>query len=650
VNDPFQEHITAVERQLDVTRFRIEQARRAASDEDQMLEWLTVCATREAAAGEVEGTVVPSAWPRVRFGLTATENRVLWVLIAHEVCARSRAALRELETEQQPDVSLDVLRRVVYGPLPDARAWRDLSATGTLRSRCLIELIDGASRAPAHRQTFRVAPRVLALVSGHVDLDDDLVSLANLVDGDAGRVADLVIDEVASERVGERLATLHGLTIVCGLPGSGRRSLILRTAAGQARPLLLVECRWLPKATDELERVLRLLAREATLLQRLLVFLHLDELSGPAQLDVFESVVRPPAFATAKQPLARQWRRPPVQIELPRTTGTERALLWSRVLPGASKGDADLLAGMYPLAPALVHTVGHLATAKSGGAVRPEHVEAAVREILDDRLAAFGTRVSVTQTWDDVILPDEQTLAVVELLARIRQRRRVYEEWGFADKVGRGLGITALFSGPPGTGKTMCAGLVAKDLGTELYQVDVGRLASKWIGETEKNLGALFDAAEAGHAILLFDEADALFGKRTDVRSSNDRHANEQTNYLLQRIERFTGIAILTTNHETAIDEAFRRRLAVHVRFPVPDVDERERLWRAMLPTKAPIDDGIDFAALARKYVMSGGYIRNAVLRAAFLAADANESIGAYHLTHAALLEYEAMGKLATST
>ena len=145
-------------------------------------------------------------------------------------------------------------------------------------------------------------------------------------------------------------------------------------------------------------------------------------------------------------------------------------------------------------------------------------------------------------------------------------------------------------------------------------------------------------------------EADALFGKRTDVRSSNDRHANEQTNYLLQRLERFTGIAILTTNHETAIDEAFRRRLAVHVRFPVPDIDERERLWRAMLPEKAPIEDGIDFAALARKYVMSGGYIRNAVLRAAFLAADANESIGAYHLTHAALLEYEAMGKLATPT
>ena len=152
----------------------------------------------------------------------------------------------------------------------------------------------------------------------------------------------------------------------------------------------------------------------------------------------------------------------------------------------------------------------------------------------------------------------------------------------------------------------MCAGLLAKDLGTELYQVDTSKLVSKWLGETEKNLGGLFDAAEAGHAILLFDEADALFGRRTDVRSSNDRHANEQTNYLLQRLESFTGIAILTTNHDTAIDEAFRRRLAVHVRFPLPDVYERERLWRALLPSQAPLVDGIDFAGLARKYVRSG--------------------------------------------
>ena len=479
---------------------------------------------------------------------------------------------------------------------------------------------------------------MLALVHGHVDLDEDLAAIAQLAGIPDGTVDELVIDRLAKDRVQERFRSLSGLTIVCGLPGSGRRSLIARAAAEQGHELILVECRRLPKDPRDRERVLRLVAREATLLQRLPVFLNLDELDASTELDVFESALCTPAFATAKHAIAHSWLRAPEQIDLARASSADRAALWARVLPGASHADAELLAGMYPLAPALIDRVGNLAVSKSDGSIRPQHIEAAVREVLDNRLGTFGTRVSVTQTWDDVILPDEQTLAVVELLARIRQRHRVYEQWGFADKIGRGLGIAALFSGPPGTGKTMCAGLIAKDLGTELYQVDVGKLVSKWIGETEKNLGALFDAAEAGHAILLFDEADALFGKRTDVRSSNDRHANEQTNYLLQRLETFTGIAILTTNHETAIDEAFRRRLAVHVRFPVPDIDERERLWRAMLPRRRPSRTASTSRRSPAGTVMSGGYIRNAVLRAAFLAADANESIGAYRLTRAALL------------
>nr|MBA2540740.1 ATP-binding protein [Deltaproteobacteria bacterium] len=169
---------------------------------------------------------------------------------------------------------------------------------------------------------------------------------------------------------------------------------------------------------------------------------------------------------------------------------------------------------------------------------------------------------------------------------------------------------------------------------------------SKWIGETEKNLAALFDAAEAGHAILLFDEADAVFGKRTEVRSSNDRHANHETNYLLQRLESFTGICILTTNHDAAIDEAFRRRLSVHVRFPMPEADERKRLWQALIPKAAPTASELHFDQLGETFVMSGGYIRNAVLRAAFLAADAKTQIDAGFLLRAAQLEYEAMGKV----
>ncbi len=354
-------------------------------------------------------------------------------------------------------------------------------------------------------------------------------------------------------------------------------------------------------------------------------------------------------LATTTRRIARRWEQPPTWIEIPDLGGVQRAQLWQRAIPVASSADADVLSNMYPLAPALMATVGRSAMrACAGSEMRPHHIEGAIRTVLDDRLAGLATRITTTQTWDDLVLPEDQTTAIIELLARIRERQRVYEQWGFADKVGRGLGISALFAGPPGTGKTMAAGLICRALHVEMFQVDLSKITSKWIGETEKNLAALFDAAEAGHAVLLFDEADALFGKRTDVRSSNDRHANQEVNYLLQRMESFAGICILTTNHESAIDEAFRRRLTVQVRFPVPDATERRRLWQALLPSKAPVAEDLELPRLAEKYVLSGGYIRNAVLRAAFLAADEEGAITAAHLAKAAQLEYEAMGKLAS--
>jgi SpoVK/Ycf46/Vps4 family AAA+-type ATPase len=191
----------------------------------------------------------------------------------------------------------------------------------------------------------------------------------------------------------------------------------------------------------------------------------------------------------------------------------------------------------------------------------------------------------------------------------------------------------------------MVASLIARELGLELYQVDLAKVVSKYIGETERNLAAVFDAAEAGHAVLLFDEADSLFGKRTDVRSSNDRYANLETNYLLQRLESFTGICLLTSNHEQAIDPAFMRRLSLHLRFALPDAGERARLWQSMLPAAAPVE-GLELETLAQRFALSGGYIRNAALRAAFLAADGNRPITTALLEHAARLECEGMGRV----
>ena len=232
-------------------------------------------------------------------------------------------------------------------------------------------------------------------------------------------------------------------------------------------------------------------------------------------------------------------------------------------------------------------------------------------------------------------------------MARIQYRRRVFEEWGFADKYSKGLGLSAMFLGPPGTGKTMAATLIAGRLGLDIYQIDVSKIVSKFIGETEKNLAQVFDAAEAGHAIILFDEADALFASRGEVKSSVDRYANMEVNYLLQRLERFAGITILTTNLASSIDAAFKRRISFTVEFPLPEEPERERIWRAHIPARAEVSGETDFMWLAKRHVMSGGHIRNAVLRAAFLAAAEHGPIRFEHLRRAAELEALAMGRVA---
>jgi hypothetical protein len=598
------------------------------------------------------GVPMPMLWLQDRLELTASEELVVWVLLAHELDPTSRQLMRDLNTERVADPTLDTLRRAIYGN-SYVRPGLELAAGAPLRRMSLIVRTDGDERCPEHRQTFALSRRILSLALGDGGLDPSLSEITSLPTTTPSREK-LVVSPETLQRVGDAMSMASGLVVLSGRTGEGRRSLLLATAQERGVGVILIDGRALSKARDGAEQQLQHVARECRLLRRVPLICHLDALAAggevPDRIEIVERTLSGLVLGTATNPIVRRWQRPPILIEMLPPTGTERAALWSRAIPEASDGDAELMATVYPLAPALIVAAGEVAHRQAAGqALHPKHIAAGVRSVLDDRLAGRATRVNVTQSWDDLVLPDDQSTALAELLARIRQRTTVYETWGFADKVGRGLGVSALFSGPPGTGKTMAAGLIAKDLRAELYQVDLSKIASKWIGETEKNLADLFDAAEAGHAILLFDEADALFGKRTDVKSSNDRHANQEVNFLLQRMESFAGVCILTTNHDAAIDEAFRRRLSVHVRFPVPDVDERRHLWRAMLPESAPTSEKLDFTSLAQTFVMSGGYIRNAVLRAAFLAADTNGRINEALLTRAAQLEYEAMGKVMTT-
>jgi SpoVK/Ycf46/Vps4 family AAA+-type ATPase len=273
-------------------------------------------------------------------------------------------------------------------------------------------------------------------------------------------------------------------------------------------------------------------------------------------------------------------------------------------------------------------------------------IDRAVSQHLERRLGNVAERQIHLASLADMVLPAEIADSLTEFLSRMRLHRRVFDDWGMTRVATTGRGITALFQGPPGTGKTMVAGALARELGIELYRVDLSRVMSKWIGETERNLANVFSAAEEGQAIILFDEADSLFTKRTEVKSSNDRFANLEVNYLLQRLDSFTGIAILTTNLGTAIDSAFKRRLSFRIHFPIPDEDQREQLWRAHLPPSLPTARDLDLGDLARRYPLTGGSVRNCVMRAAFLAAAAGTVLDHELLVRAIRLEYRAAGKL----
>jgi SpoVK/Ycf46/Vps4 family AAA+-type ATPase len=238
------------------------------------------------------------------------------------------------------------------------------------------------------------------------------------------------------------------------------------------------------------------------------------------------------------------------------------------------------------------------------------------RQGLDE----LAQRLEPAAGWEDIVLPERHLQTLREIAAQVRHRSTVYHTWGFARKCPRGLGVTALFAGPSGTGKTMAAEVIANELQLDLYHIDLSQVVSKYIGETEKNLKRVFDAAEEGGAILLFDEADALFGKRSEIKDSHDRYANIEVGYLLQRMEAYRGLAILTTNQKSALDDAFQRRIRFMINFPFPDAALRAEIWRGIFPNETPTED-LDAGKLARLNV-SGGIIRNIALHAAFLAAE----------------------------
>ena len=278
--------------------------------------------------------------------------------------------------------------------------------------------------------------------------------------------------------------------------------------------------------------------------------------------------------------------------------------------------------------------------------VRGVDLHRSVRRQIEHNLGSLAEPFSTGLTWDDIVLPQELLSRLREMIDHARDQQKVNEEWGFSRINAYGRGLTALFAGPSGTGKTLCAAIIARELGAELFRVDLSRVVDKYVGETEKNIGRIFDEAERSQAVLLFDEADSLFAKRTGVKSSNDRYANMEVNYLLQRMEHFEGTSILTTNLAAEIDSALQRRLKFRLHFDIPNADDRAMLWQRMIPPQAPIAPGVEWDLIGDEFELAPGHIKNAVMRAAFRAAREDCLIDHELLRDSAIVECRELGFL----
>ncbi len=350
-------------------------------------------------------------------------------------------------------------------------------------------------------------------------------------------------------------------------------------------------------------------------------------------------------------PRARLWR-----LTVEPSDAAERRDHWAAVTQGQfGSADVDRLADMFPFGAARIGQV--MAMARAGAALRdPDAPEptvddlvAAGRAFATPNLQRFAVIASLRYDWDDLVLPDDRKRQLRTVAARVANRHTVHRDWGFGEKLARGRGVAVLFSGPPGTGKTMAAEVLAQALSLELFQIDLSTVASKYIGETEKQLSAIFAEAERSQCILFFDECDAIFGKRTEVKDAHDRYANTEVNYLLQRLEQYDGIVLLATNFQKNIDEAFLRRLHDSIEFPFPDDAAREHIWRKQFPKRAPVDPALDFAFVAKQFKLPGGNIRNAALYAAFLAAEEGgreATISMEHVLEGVRREFQKQGKL----
>lgn len=525
-------------------------------------------------------------------------------------------------------------------------AWDILCPEAPLRRWHLIDLI---GHGPLRQREIRVDERIVQALLGNAYLDDRLTGLLDRIQSDELAPPSAPV-RTAVETISRGWSNSDRIPLVL-LGGNDRmaqRDVAANVTSKFGLQLFRLNAGDIPTDWSQRRTLAELVDRELALSEAALI-IETTRDDAPKAAALADVLSGPTILIADDPPLVE--RAPRLRLDLAPPDITARREIWRAAL--GPRADAlgpavDLLAGQFALDPAAINTT----VAAAGDASVPVgEFRAALWQgaRIQGRRALNGLadRVDSNATWEDLILPKNLTQILYDISAQVRDAWRVNQDWGWERKSPRGLGTAALFAGPSGTGKTLAAEVLANDLSLDLYRIDLSQVVSKYIGETEKNLSRIFAAAEDSGAVLLFDEADALFGKRSEVKDSHDRYANVEVSYLLQKMETYRGLAILTTNQKSALDTAFLRRLRYVLTFPFPDAAARAEIWRQVFPDETPLD-GLDFTALAGLSV-SGGSIRSIALNAAYLAAGSQGGVSMTDIRRATFREYAKLEKPVTA-
>ncbi len=605
------------------------------------------------------------------YELAQIEIDVLLIALAPELDLRYErvfAFLQDDVTKKRPTVDL-VLNLFCRSLEEKVLARKCFYDTNPLINFQLINLFTDSSQQapPLLGKYIKVDDRIVEFLLGSDNIDARLrpfvchmspkVKLEDLfLQSDTKRYLSKILDNLRQNNTGIAL-------YLKGRPGIGKQTIAEALARELNRGLLVFDGRQFAAVSDlEFNKIITTVIREASLVHAVLYWKYFDGLSSDTlnslhaivveRLQEFDGLV----ILSGENDINMEKtfdNKIFLPIDIPELDYAGRRLAWSKALndfAGSNEEDINDLAKHFRMTPGQIYNSARTALNLSywkdpeERRITSKELNQASRQCSTKSLSSLGHKVASTYSWNDIVLPDEPMQQLKDIFSHLKYRAQVYDTWGFGEKLSLGTGLPVLFTGPSGTGKTMAAEIMANELNLDLYKIDLSSVVSKYVGETEKQLAIVFDEARIANVILFLDEADALLGKRTEVKDAHDRYANIEVSYLLQKLEEYDGLVIMATNLARNIDAAFSRRIAFTVNFPIPDQAERFRIWQTIWPKKVPMADDVDLLYLARQFILSGGNIKNIALAAAFQAAEYNSEVTMQHILRSTKRELKKMG------